>query len=152
MCALVPNWHKRQSDLQWGDTGYVWSPDNTQIAFSGMRAGNQDIYIMTKGNMNVRQLTNDMAFDMLPTWSPDGTQLAFVSNRTGEWQIYIMSINTLEVRQLTKVGVNTSPDWSPDGHQIVYVGIRQYSDAPLFSNNLYLIDVDGHNEMKLSKS
>ncbi|MEM7414923.1 MAG: hypothetical protein AAF389_05450 [Gemmatimonadota bacterium] len=46
----------------------TWSPDGEWIAFTSTRAGNRDIYIMTKDGTFVRQLTSDSAEDSQPSW------------------------------------------------------------------------------------
>src|SRR5436309_12453630 len=41
------------------DTGPVWSPDATQIAFESNRAGDEQIFVMNVDGSDVRQLTFD---------------------------------------------------------------------------------------------
>ncbi|NIV59296.1 MAG: hypothetical protein GWN48_28980, partial [Actinobacteria bacterium] len=73
------------------DTGPVWSPDGTRIAFTSFRDGDGEIYVMNADGTGLTRLTNDPATDQDPVWSPDGSQIAFVSDRDGNDEIYVMN-------------------------------------------------------------
>lgn len=62
------------------DTGPVWSPDGTKIAFVSDRGTKAQIYLLdlTHGG-EARPLTHDEEHGASdPVWSPDGTQIAFL--------------------------------------------------------------------------
>ncbi len=86
----------------------------TQIVFTSNRDGDLHIYVMDADGGNVRQLTDDPAWDRYPAWSPDGTQIAFTSDRDGDEDIYVMDADGGNVRQLTDdPGEDYAPAWSP---------------------------------------
>ena len=60
------------------------------IAFSSMRDGNHEIYLMDTNGKNLRNLTNHRASECHPTWSPDGRWIAFVSRQDGNSELYVM--------------------------------------------------------------
>ncbi len=59
-----------------------FSPDGTQIAFSGNYDGNTDLYLMPASGGVPRRLTYHGAPDRLVGWYPDGRSLLFASSRT----------------------------------------------------------------------
>ena len=59
-------------------TGFT-SHHKPQIAFSSVRDGNWEIYVMDADGQNQRRLTNHPAIDFQPSWSPDGQKIAFTS-------------------------------------------------------------------------
>ena len=50
-----------------------------------------EIYVMNSDGSGVTRLTNDSAWDGMPSWSPDGARIAFVSYRDGNGEIYVMN-------------------------------------------------------------
>src|SRR3974377_376242 len=65
-----------------GHEGYpVFSPDGSQIAFTGMYEGNGDGYVMPAGGGAPRRLTWHPGQDSAVGWSPDGKRVLFVSDR-----------------------------------------------------------------------
>jgi TolB protein len=68
----------------------VWSPDGKKIAFTSMRDGNYEIYLMNAdGGMQVN-LSQHKGNDNYATWSPDSRRVAWISNRDGEYAIFVM--------------------------------------------------------------
>ncbi|MBC7449577.1 MAG: PD40 domain-containing protein [Hymenobacteraceae bacterium] len=57
-----------------------YSADGKQLVFSGVRAGQSDIYLLRAGQRAARPLTNDVYDDLNPVFLPDGN-LVFSSNR-----------------------------------------------------------------------
>ena len=53
------------------------SPDGTKVAFSSIRDGNLEIYVMDADGGNPVNLTRDDAYDQAPAWSPDGGHIVF---------------------------------------------------------------------------
>jgi len=112
-----------------------WSPDGTQIAYTGWTdETRQDIFLASKDGSAVQQITFETSIDMHPFWAPDARSLGFSSNRIDEQEYYIftISIDDKEIKQVSPdtVGVQAG-DWSSDGHSIVYDG-------------LFSTDIDGH--------
>ena len=59
-----------------------FSPDGTQLAFSGNYDGNEDVYVMPVGGGEPRRITHHGARDRLLGWYPDGKALLFASGMT----------------------------------------------------------------------
>jgi len=100
------------------------SPDDSGIgliAFSSDQDGDFEIWVMSDGGSDPRQLTDNSVMDTSPAWSPDGNQIAFVSNRDGNDEIYLMDSDGSDVSRLTDSTASESfPAWSPDGTQISF--------------------------------
>jgi len=69
------------------DAQPAWLPDGTKIAFTSLRDGNPEIYVMDVDGSNLIKLTDHPEVDGEPAWSPDGTKIAFVSDRDGNSEI-----------------------------------------------------------------
>src|SRR6266496_3228274 len=59
-----------------------FSPDGTEIAFSGTYDGNQDIYVVPVTGGLPRRITHHGAPDRLLDWYPDGKSLLFATSMT----------------------------------------------------------------------
>jgi Tol biopolymer transport system component len=88
------------------------------LAFSSVRAGNMDIYIINADGTDLRRVTRLATQESEPSWSPDGSQLAYQSQRPG-WALYRSNLNGNEEMPLT-TSTSWSPAWSPDGQWIAY--------------------------------
>jgi membrane protein DedA with SNARE-associated domain/Tol biopolymer transport system component len=89
-----------------------WSPDGSRLAFTSIRDGNVEIYVMKDDGSGVLRLTNDPADDLMPAWSPDGTRLVFQSNRDGNWEIYTTNVDGTGLSNLTRTPSDeTAPAW-----------------------------------------
>ena len=134
----------RLTDSPADDSNPRWSPDGTTIAFNTNRDStelqnfeNHEIYVMNAADgSNQTRLTDNPAWDSLPSWSPDGTIIAFYSERDVGGDIYIM--NAADGSNPTRITDNPAwdsfPSWSPnatniaiafdsdrDGNQEIYV-------------------------------
>ncbi len=103
------------------------SPDGTKVAFSSIRDGNTEIYVMDADGGNPVNLTRDDAYDSAPAWSPDGQRIAFErGGGAGRGpQIFVMNADGSGVVWLTQEPLASwgrSPAWSPDGASIAYDG------------------------------
>ena len=130
-----------------------------QLAFESYRDGDAEIYIIDTSGENLVQLTDDPAYDGVPSWSPDGQSLAFTSERTGNADIFIMDADGGNVVQLTEGegAFNVVPAWSPDGSQILFVSNRTYNvqgnggHFELPSNpKLWVMQADGSSPERLT--
>ncbi len=99
-----------------------WSPDGKWIAFSSLRYGNMDIFLIPSTGGNARQVTFHSAADWVNDWSPDGTKLLFYSVRdTHAFSLYSIDLKTHAVKRLTNdEQAIRFGNWSPDGKTIAY--------------------------------
>lgn len=60
----------------------AWSPDGTQLAFTGMQDGSLNVWIRGADG-SFRQMTHSVApiISMVPAWTPDSKRIVFESNR-----------------------------------------------------------------------
>lgn len=91
----------------------TWSPDGNSIAFSALKKGTSDIYVVRLSDRHVERITNDPDADFSPTYSPDG-KLAWIKETEGRTNLYV------EGKPLTKTwALIGDASWSPDGKSIV---------------------------------
>lgn len=118
----------RISTLTRFDDSPAWSPDGERLAFSGLRRGNWDIYLIGADGGGLERVTRSPAGDFAPSWSPDGRRIAFMRQRGegGKNTVCGSCIQTIKVdgtglRQLTPTkAFAADPAWSPDGQKIAY--------------------------------
>jgi serine/threonine protein kinase len=99
------------------------SPDGSRFVFRYPRLTQDDIATVDVNGENLRDVTDDPAFDRYPRWSPDGKQIAFTSDRGGTYEIHIANSDGTGVRRVTSdsgPGGASFPLWSPDGNRLVY--------------------------------
>jgi serine/threonine protein kinase len=114
-----------------GDFYPSWSPDGTRIAFTSLRDGSPQIYVLNLDNNLVLHLTSASGdsrlpdWSMQPAWSPSGTQIVYTGHGplTDALQIWVMSDSGLGQSFLIHRGADQwdfLPDWSPDGKTILF--------------------------------
>lgn len=110
-----------------------FSPDGSQIAFTGQYGGDEQVYVMPAEGGKPRQLTHYPARGPLPDrwgfdhqvygWSPDGAAVLFRSLRDGfdlgNGRLFRVPVEggLPEVLPMPNAG---SGDYSPDGTQVLY--------------------------------
>lgn len=101
-----------------------WSPDGTQIAFSGWREGGyRDLYVYDLASETVERITADRHVDTSPAWTPDGRYLLFSSDRDDVFNLYAWDTQARRLHQVTNVlGGAFEPRVSHDGTRVAYVG------------------------------
>src|SRR5215216_568267 len=103
----------------------AWSPDGRRIAFTSVRDGNKQIYVLDVNSLVITQLTNanvDIESSQ-PAWSPDGNLIAYTVKRVGTYQAWVMTDTGQENIQLARSGQalwDYLPVWSPDGKNIFF--------------------------------
>jgi Tol biopolymer transport system component len=111
----------------------AWSPDGKRLAFSSIREGNWEIFVLDTSCFanpescpdSAVQLTTNGSGNLGPVWSLDGSRIAYSSKLPGNWDIYSMTPGGADVRQLTTDPSNDlSPAWSPDGTRLAFESNR----------------------------
>jgi len=108
---------------------------------------NSEIYVFDESGANLKNLTNNPAFDFLSKFSPDGSKIVFVSDRDNNYEIYIMNFNGSEFKNLTNnPSVDSEPNFSPDGSRITFSSNRDGI------GRIYTMNVDGSDVKKITTS
>ena len=105
-----------------------WSPDGKRIAFTSVRDGYKQIYVLDVGSLAITRLTNTNADieSSQPSWSYDGRTITYTVKRVGAYQVWTMNAIGGESVQLVRSGQalwDFSPVWGPDG-KIVFFNQR----------------------------
>lgn len=111
----------------------AWGPSGTRIAFTSLRDGYGEIYMINLENNQTIRLTKSAAsipgaiYARMPAWSPFGSQIAFVLKRLGTSQIWVTTDTDANLpkpyERLVKSGNTLSdflPAWTPDGQYVVF--------------------------------
>ena len=113
----------------------AWSPDGRRIAFTSVRDGNKQIYVLDVNSLAITRLTSVNADieSSQPAWSPDGNLIAYTVKRVGTYQVWAMTDTGQENVQLARSGQalwDFLPVWSPDGTTIFFSQRRPDSTRP----------------------
>jgi Tol biopolymer transport system component len=124
-----------------------WSPDGSQIVFTGLDGGISNLYVVNANGGGFRALTSDKNADMHPVWSPDGATIAFSTDRGREtsfdsltfsnMRIALFNVASGRVDVLNQMdeGLNANPQFSPDGKQLAFTSDRNGV------TNIYMYDL-----------
>ena len=114
------------------ETDPVFSPDGSQIAFTGQYDGNTDVYVVSAAGGVPRRLTYHPSADEVVGWTPDGKQVVFRSSRNS----YSFGFNRLFALSLAGGFPSEIPlpraeegSYSPDGTHMAYVPRLQWQRA-----------------------
>lgn len=89
--------------------GYVWP------------LGHLEVYSSALDGSDLRQLTDNGAYNAESTVSPDGKTIIFTSTMDGDIELYTMNVDGSNVRRITnRVGYDGGAFFSPDGSRIVW--------------------------------
>lgn len=89
--------------------GYVWP------------LGHLEVYTAKTDGTDLRQITNNGAYNAEATVSPDGRTIIFTSTRDGDIDLYTMDLAGGNVRRITsRVGYDGGAFFSPAGDKIVW--------------------------------
>ncbi|MBN2414052.1 PD40 domain-containing protein [candidate division KSB1 bacterium] len=140
----------------------AWSPQGDDIAFTGIRDGQTDIYVYNLKNKNLRKLTNDIFSNVEPSWSPDGKKIVFASDRENyldvvpegltpfiinykHFNIYEINSDGTGIRKLVDSGFQErTPIYSPDGKYIAFSSDRSGV------SNIYMKDLENGEEWPIT--
>jgi TolB protein len=103
------------------------SPDGKKLAFSSIRDGDAEIYVMRTDdpagpkNEPLQLTTNATYGDFGPNWSPDGKKLVYSSCRP-ECDIFVMRADGTGKKNLTRNpdAWEDDPAFSPNGRFVVF--------------------------------
>lgn len=104
----------------------AWSPDGKYIAFTSLRDGKKDIYVLTLENGVITRLTTvggDVQENSQPAWSPSGEQIVYMVKRFNAYQVWVMNSAGQGNAQVARSGQSYSdflPTWTADGETILF--------------------------------
>jgi tricorn protease len=105
------------------ETSPRFSPDGTQLAFTGEYDGNVDVFVMPVKGGAPRRLTSHPAGDVVMGWTPDGKRVLFVSNRESanrDPHLYTVPVEGGFPERLPLPRA-TAGSLSPDGRHLAYM-------------------------------
>ena len=140
------------------DATPVWSPNGREIAYSSLKSGSSDIWVMDADGAHAHRITfSSEVGETDPTWSPDGRWIAFASDRGSDpndptsaiFKTRATAPHGAPVR-LTRPGVGIygrmsldwAPRWSPLGGTVLFTRETPY-DGPLSDLELYTVPSGG---------
>jgi TolB protein len=130
-----------------GTPNLVLFKPNSKIAFSSMRDGNWELYLMNSDGSNPKNISLHTAKDLPVVWSPDGRKIAFQSNRTGAGDIYVMNSDGSGLTRLTtSTYADQAPTWSPDSQRIAFISKRDGNF------DVFVMNADGTNQVNVTRS
>jgi tricorn protease len=100
----------------------VFSPDGTQIAFTGEYDGNVDVFVMPASGGVPRRLTWHPAPDTALAWTPDGKRILFTSPREAysRFSEFFTVPVTGGPEEKLPLPMGYEASYSPDGSRLAY--------------------------------
>jgi TolB protein len=94
-----------------------------RLAAIGERTGRPEIYTSDLFFGEMKQITRDHAYALMPRWSPDGSKLLYTSfYKSGFPDIFQIDLNTYQRTSFVSFrGTNSSARYSPNGQQVAMV-------------------------------
>ncbi|MCB9641129.1 MAG: PD40 domain-containing protein [Myxococcales bacterium] len=99
-----------------------WSPDGQWVAFTSVRSGSADVYVVHVNGGSPKRLTWHQAHDEAVDWSPDGRWILFQSDRENVSSLYRVSVDGGLPQRLVGGFWNYTYNgaWSPDGGRLLF--------------------------------
>jgi tricorn protease len=110
----------------------VFSPDGTQLAFTGEYEGNLDVYVVPAAGGVPRRLTYHPGIDRAVGWTPDGKQVLFRSDRASYSRfnrLFTVPAGGGPATELP-LPMGEQAAFSPDGQRLTYVPYWNRRSAP----------------------
>jgi serine/threonine protein kinase/Tol biopolymer transport system component len=121
---------KQLSSVPGADFEPRWSPDGERIAFTSIRDGNMQVYVLNLADEEVTRLTFANLFGSdsdaearQASWSPFGNQLLLAVKRVGAYQVWVITDTGQSPQQIVRSGQtywDYLPVWSRDGKAILF--------------------------------
>ena len=108
-----------------------YSPDGGKIVFVRDREGQIDLWEYSSSE---RQLTDDLAVDLLPSYSPSG-EIVFYSSRGGNFDIWKYPLEPLTKGRARDI----QPSFSPKHPVVAFVSTRE---SPLGTGGIWTLNVE----------
>ncbi len=105
----------------------IFSPDGTQIAFTGEYDGNVDVFVIPAGGGVPKRLTWHPDPDMVLGWTPDGKRILFTSPRTSYSRFSELWTVALDggPEEKLPLPMGFEAAYSSDGSRLAYVPMRR---------------------------
>jgi tricorn protease len=109
------------------ETNPAFSPDGSQIAFTGEYDGNVDVFVIPTAGGVPKRLTWHPAADITLGWTPDGKRILFASSRTSYSRFRELFTVGPDGGMPQKIDLPMGFEgaYSPDGTQLAYVPISR---------------------------
>ncbi len=146
------------------------SPDGKKMIYTSDKDGDLELYIMDLKTGKEKRITHTVGYDGGAWFSNDGKKIIWRASRpkTPEeissykellaehlvaptnMEVYTANVDGSNVKQVTALGqANWAPVFMPDSKQIVFASNHEYKRG--FPFNLYKMDADGNNRVKISR-
>jgi tricorn protease len=114
------------------ETDPFFSPDGTEVAFSGEYDGNQDVYVVPAAGGVPRRLTYHPGADTVTGWTPDGRNITFISTRASYYHVADQMFTVPPAGGFAvqvPLPIVEQASYSPDASHLAYVPHPQWQAA-----------------------
>lgn len=113
-----------------------WSPDGSQIAFSGVKDGFMGLWIANVDGTNLHQIADGQLPVEDVAWSPLGNEIAFTSRKPNVYpevvDIYLINTDGSNLRNFTdSPEADWMPSWTADG-RLLFLSRQGGADDQIF--------------------